>query len=72
MYAGRLAERYPRVAADAGPTFIRDGHVATSGEVTAAVDLTLAFIKEDHGSELARRVALGMVTYLQLPVTRRR
>jgi transcriptional regulator GlxA family with amidase domain len=66
-YAARLAECYPRVRVDAGPIFIRDGHVATSGGVTAALDLTLAFVEEDHGSELARRVALGLVTYLQRP-----
>jgi transcriptional regulator GlxA family with amidase domain len=29
--------------------------------------LTLAFIEEDHGPELARQVALGMVTYLKRP-----
>lgn len=66
-YAARLAECYPRVRVDAGPIFIRDGHVATSGGVTAALDLTLAFVEEDHGPELARRVALGLVTYLQRP-----
>jgi transcriptional regulator GlxA family with amidase domain len=66
-YAARLAECYPRVRVDAGPIFIRDGHVATSGGVTAALDLILAFVEEDHGSELARRVALGLVTYLQRP-----
>jgi transcriptional regulator GlxA family with amidase domain len=27
----------------------------------------LAFIEEDHCAELARRVAMGMVTYLQRP-----
>jgi transcriptional regulator GlxA family with amidase domain len=41
--------------------------VATSGGVTAALDLTLAFVEEDHGPELARWVAMGMVTYLQRP-----
>jgi transcriptional regulator GlxA family with amidase domain len=35
--------------------------------VTASLDLTLAFIEEDHGPELARWVAMGMVTYLQRP-----
>jgi transcriptional regulator GlxA family with amidase domain len=29
--------------------------------------LILAFIEEDHGPERARRVALGMVTYLKRP-----
>ncbi|MDN5854118.1 MAG: DJ-1/PfpI family protein [Actinomycetia bacterium] len=66
-YAERLAQCYPRVRVDAGPIFIRDGDVATSGGVTAALDLTLAFVEEDHGPELARRVALGLVTYLQRP-----
>jgi transcriptional regulator GlxA family with amidase domain len=49
----------------AGPIYIRDGKVATSAGVTASLDLTLAFIEEDHGPELARRVALGMVTYVK-------
>jgi transcriptional regulator GlxA family with amidase domain len=66
-YADQLARRFPRVCVDAAPIYIRDGRVATSGGVTSALDLTLAFIEEDHGSELARRVALGMVTYLQRP-----
>ena len=66
-YAPRLAERFPRVRVDAAPIYIRDGTVATSGGVTAALDLTLAFVEEDHGPELARWVAMGMVTYLQRP-----
>ena len=66
-YAGGLAERYPRIRVDAAPIYIRDGKVATSAGVTAALDLTLAFIDEDHGPELARRVALGLVTYLKRP-----
>ncbi len=66
-YARRLAERFPKVNVDAAPIYIRDREVATSGGVTAALDLTLAFIEEDHGAELARWVAMGMVTYLQRP-----
>lgn len=67
LYARDLAERYPAVDVDAAPVYVRDGNVATSGGVTAALDLTLAFIEEDHGRELARRVAMGLVTYLQRP-----
>lgn len=66
-YARELAERYPRVNVDARPVFIRDGSIATAGGVTSALDLILAFIAEDHGAELARWVAMGMVTYLQRP-----
>lgn len=67
QFAAQLAARYPQVTVDASPVFIRDGHVASSGGVTASLDLTLAFIEEDHGPELARWVAMGMVTYLQRP-----
>ncbi|MGW4577533.1 GlxA family transcriptional regulator [Rhodococcus sp. YH1] len=66
-YADELAVRYPAVTVDAAPIFIRDGPIATSGGVTASLDLTLAYIEEDHGAELARRVAMGMATYLQRP-----
>ena len=66
-YAGSLARGYPKVTVDADPIFIRDGRVATSGGVTAALDLTLSFVEEDHGADLARRVALGLVTYMQRP-----
>lgn len=66
-YATLLADSYPTVNVDPVPVFVRDGNISTSGGVTAALDLTLNFIEEDHGAELARRVALGMVTYLQRP-----
>lgn len=65
--AGQLAARFPRVRVDPTPIFVRDGTVATSGGITASLDLTLSFIEEDHGAEIARRVALAMVTYLQRP-----
>lgn len=66
-YADELATAYPSVKVDAAPIYIREGNVSTSGGVTASLDLTLAFIEEDHGSELARWVAMGMVAYLQRP-----
>jgi transcriptional regulator GlxA family with amidase domain len=67
FYAADLAARFPRVRVDSTPVYVRDGKFATSGGVTASLDLTLAFIEEDHGAELARWVAMGMVTYLQRP-----
>lgn len=66
-YAAELAASYPTVRVDAAPVFIRDGCIVTSGGVTASLDLTLALVEEDHGAELARRVALALVTYLQRP-----
>jgi transcriptional regulator GlxA family with amidase domain len=67
MYAERLAHRYPEVLVDPEPIYVRDGNVATSGGVTSALDLTLAFIEEDHGVALAHGVAMGTVAYLQRP-----
>jgi transcriptional regulator GlxA family with amidase domain len=66
-YAADLARRFPAVDVDAAPIFVRDGRIATAGGVTSSLDLTLAFVEEDHGAELARRVSMGLVTYLQRP-----
>ncbi|MEC4015660.1 GlxA family transcriptional regulator [Streptomyces sp. H27-D2] len=66
-YAPRLAAAYPQVTVDPAPIYIRDGRVSTAAGVTSALDLTLAFIEEDHGAELARGVARGLVTYLHRP-----
>ncbi|MFI8964359.1 GlxA family transcriptional regulator [Streptomyces sp. NPDC053493] len=66
-YARRLAERHPAVTVDADPIYVRDGQVYTAAGVTSALDLTLAFVEEDHGPELAREVARHLVVYLQRP-----
>ncbi|MEV5950164.1 DJ-1/PfpI family protein [Streptomyces sp. NPDC051993] len=66
-YAEQLALAYPEITVDPAPIYIRDGRVSTAAGVTSALDLTLAFIEEDHGARLARAVARGLVTYLQRP-----
>ena len=65
--AAELAERFPEVRFDGDPIFVTDGPVSTSAGVTAALDLTLAFIEADAGADLARDVARHLVTYLQRP-----
>ncbi|MFI9508029.1 GlxA family transcriptional regulator [Nocardia sp. NPDC052566] len=67
IYANEIAARYPRVTVDPEPIYIREGKLATAAGVTSALDLTLAFIEEDHGPEPARMVARALVTYLQRP-----
>ncbi len=67
LNAEQLARTYPEITVDPAPIYIRDGSVSTAAGVTSALDLTLAFIDEDHGAELARAVARGLVTYLQRP-----
>jgi transcriptional regulator GlxA family with amidase domain len=67
MWADAIAAQYPKVSFDPAPIYVRDGNVATSAGVTSALDLTLSFIEEDYGPELARGVAQMLVTYLQRP-----
>ncbi|NUR69475.1 MAG: helix-turn-helix domain-containing protein [Hamadaea sp.] len=66
-FAAQLAARYPQVTVDPAPIYIRDGGVCTAAGVTSALDMTLAFIEEDHGPEVARTVSRHLVTYLQRP-----
>jgi len=63
----QLAERYPRVAVDPDPIFVRDGRVYTSAGVTAGMDLALALVEEDHGREIALAVARELVMFLKRP-----
>src|SRR5882757_311437 len=67
MFARQLAAEYPDTVVDPAPIYIRDGKISTAAGVTSALDLTLAFVEEDHGSELARTVARMLVTYMQRP-----
>ncbi|WP_407697922.1 GlxA family transcriptional regulator [Streptomyces kaniharaensis] len=67
MWAAELAAHYPTVQVDPAPLFVTDGNVHTSAGVTSALDLSLALVEQDHGPELARRVARSLVAYLQRP-----
>ncbi|NKY65878.1 GlxA family transcriptional regulator [Gordonia rubripertincta] len=66
--AEHLAERYPTVQVDAEALFVRSSdHVWTSAGVTAGIDLALAVVEEDHGTELAQLVARWLVLYMRRP-----
>jgi transcriptional regulator GlxA family with amidase domain len=62
-----FARRYPKVKVDADRIYIRDGHVWTSGGITAGIDLALALVEEDLGSEIARRTAQQLVVHQRRP-----
>ena len=62
-----MASSYPGIAVDEDANFVRDGRLATSAGVTAGIDLALALLEEDHGIELARRVAKSLVVFMQRP-----
>jgi transcriptional regulator GlxA family with amidase domain len=66
-HAALLSARFPEVTFDGDPIFVTDGPFCTSAGVTSALDLTLSFIEDDVGADLARGVARQLVTYLQRP-----
>lgn len=66
-HARRLQERFPKVRVDEDRIFIQDGNVWTSAGMSAAIDLTLALIEQDHGAEVARRAARRLVVYHRRP-----
>ncbi len=64
-YADELARRYPEVTVVADEIYVVDGSVMTAAGVAAGIDLALAMVQDDHGSDLARSVSRRMVVYLQ-------
>jgi transcriptional regulator GlxA family with amidase domain len=59
--------RYPKVSLEPDPIYVKDGHVYTSAGATSGMDLAIALVEEDFGTELARRVAQGLVMFLRRP-----
>lgn len=62
-----FAKRFPNVALEPDPIFVKDGNVYTSAGGAAGFDLALALVEEDFGAEVARRAAQGLVMYLRRP-----
>lgn len=65
--AGRLASAHPRTSVEPDAIYVKDGPLYTSAGVTAGMDLALALVEEDHGRELALRVARELVMFLKRP-----
>lgn len=66
-HAQEAAQRFADLTVTPDPLFLRDGKYFTAAGVSAGIDLALALIEEDHGSELARQVARHLVVFLQRP-----
>ena len=65
--ADQLAEEFPRLTVEADPIFTRSGNIWTSAGVTAGIDLALALVEDDHGTEAAQTVARWLVMFLRRP-----
>jgi transcriptional regulator GlxA family with amidase domain len=65
--AEQLASEFPAVDVDADPIYIRDGKFWTSAGVTAGIDLALALVEDDLGTDVAQTVARWLVMFLHRP-----
>ncbi|SOE51235.1 transcriptional regulator, AraC family with amidase-like domain [Streptomyces sp. OV198] len=69
---------FPRVSLDADVLFVDDGTILTSAGAASGVDVCLHILRNDHGSELANKVARrcvvppwrdgGQAQYIEQPV----
>ncbi|WP_027173200.1 GlxA family transcriptional regulator [Methylobacterium sp. 10] len=66
-HARDLQERFPLIRVDDDRIFVGDGHIWTSAGMSAAIDLTLALIEDDHGVDLSRMIARKLVVYHRRP-----
>jgi len=67
-FADRLAREFPAVTVDPEPIFVRSSPtVWTAAGVTAGIDLALALVEDDYGTEVAQTVARWLVLYLRRP-----
>jgi transcriptional regulator GlxA family with amidase domain len=64
---GPAGGRLPRAQVEADAIHVQDGKLFTSAGVTAGMDLALAMVEEDHGRDLALRVARELVMFLKRP-----
>ena len=64
-YCDRLAKDHPSLTVERQPIYVRDGRFWTSAGVTAGIDLSLAMVEEDFGSELALLIARWLVVFIR-------
>lgn len=57
-----LARSHPEVTVDPGVLFVDEGDILTSAGSAASIDLCLYLVRQDHGTEIATRLARQLVT----------
>jgi transcriptional regulator GlxA family with amidase domain len=62
-----LADCFPGIRVEPDRIFVHDDPVWTSGGVTSGIDLALALIEDDFGSEIALKTARFMVVFVKRP-----
>lgn len=67
QHAAELAERCPNSTIMPDAIYVHDGNLYTSAGVTAGIDLALKLIEDDHGRDLALKIARRLVVFLRRP-----
>jgi transcriptional regulator GlxA family with amidase domain len=60
-----FARAFPDITVEPDAIFVRDGNVYTSAGISSGIDLALALVEMDHGTDLVREVARWLVVYLR-------
>jgi transcriptional regulator GlxA family with amidase domain len=63
FHARDFQRTYPKVRMEEDRIFIIDGHVWTSAGMTSCIDMALALVEKDMGTEVAKSVAKKLVVY---------
>jgi transcriptional regulator GlxA family with amidase domain len=58
---------FPTIKLEPNTIYVKDGQVYTTAGVTASMDLALALVEEDHGRNVALRVAKELILFLKRP-----
>lgn len=66
-YASLLQRLFPQVRVDGDRIFTQDGNIWTSAGISAGIDLAIAMIEEDLGTEVSRATAQSLVVYHRRP-----
>jgi len=60
-----LQRRYPNAEVLDNVLFVHDSGVTTSAGIASGIDLALSFVEQDHGAQMAARVARDLVVYFR-------
>jgi transcriptional regulator GlxA family with amidase domain len=63
QFARNMQRRYPKIAVEEDRIFTTDGPIWTSAGMSAGVDLALAMLEKDFGTEITRAVSKLLVVY---------
>ncbi len=66
-YVDEAKVSFPDLQFDPNALFIRNGNIITAAGVTSGIDMALALVGEDMGSDIASKVARELVVFLRRP-----